>query len=190
MSRSADQVTSPSEMGVLTEPPAPDEIDRNLFLDFLSRKVMKGWMQHEPRPRDIPWTPLGKPFTQCRLALVSSAGAALVGDPPFDQEGERRNPWWGDPSYRLIPRGTRTEDVRLYHLHIDTSFAQRDLNCLLPLDRAEELAASGEIGSVAPTHYSFMGYILQPEEFLHTSVPAMTERMRAEAVDVALLVPA
>ncbi len=60
----------------------------------------------------------------------------------------------------------------------------------LPLDRADELAASGEIGAVAPTHYSFMGYLLQPEEFLRTSVPAMIERMRAESVDLALLVPA
>ena len=22
------------------------------------------------------------------------------------EEGERRNPWWGDPGYRVIPRGT------------------------------------------------------------------------------------
>jgi D-proline reductase (dithiol) PrdB len=177
-------------MVVLTAPPSPNEIDCNQFMDFLTRKVMKGWMEHEPRPHEIPWTPLRKPLTKCRLALVSSAGVALVGDPPFDQEGERRNPWWGDPSYRLIPRGTRTEDVRLYHLHIDTSFAERDLNCLLPLDRAEELAASGEIGSVAPTHYSFMGYLLRPEEFLQRSVPAMIERMQTESVDLALLVPA
>lgn len=174
---------------VLTAPPSPDEIDRNLFLDFLTRKVMKSWMEHEPPPLGIPWTPLRKPLTVCRLALVSSAAVALAGDPPFDQEAERRNPWWGDPSYRLIPRGTRAGDVRLYHLHIDTSFGERDLNCVLPLDRAEELAASGELGQVAPTHYSFMGYLLRPEEFLRTSVAAMIARLRAESVDLALLVP-
>jgi len=189
LSHSADEAVGRSETVVLTAPPSPDEIDRNLFMDFLTRKVMKGWMEHEPRPPEIPWTPLRKPLAECRLALVSSAGVALIGDPPFDQEGERRNPWWGDPSYRLIPRGTRTEDVRLYHLHIDTSFGERDLNCVLPLDRAEELAASGELGSVAPTHYSFMGYLLRPEEFLRTSVAAMIERMRAESVDLALLAP-
>ncbi len=174
----------------VTTPPSPDEIDHNMYLDFLTRKVMRGWMENEVSPADIPWTPLRKPLSECRVALVSSAGVTLRTDQPFDQEGERRNPWWGDPTYRLIPRGTRTEDVRLCHLHIDTSYGESDLDCVLPLDRLEELAADGVVGSSAPSHYSFMGYLLRPEEFLRTSVPRMIEQMRAEEVDVALLVPA
>jgi D-proline reductase (dithiol) PrdB len=176
-------------LSLLTNPPDPAEIDRNLYLDFLTRKVMRGWMEHESRPTSIPWAPLSKPVSECRVALISSAGVALRSDQPFDQDGERRDPWWGDPSYRLIPRGTHTEDVRLYHLHIDTSFGEADLNCVLPLDRLEELAATREVGSVAPTHYSFMGYLLKPEEFLQTSVPSMIARMQSEQVDAALLVP-
>ncbi len=43
---------------------------------------------------------------------------------------------------------------------------------------------------MTPTHYSFMGYLLRPEEFLRTSVPKMVERMRLEEVDVAVLAPA
>jgi D-proline reductase (dithiol) PrdB len=175
---------------VISSPPSSEEIDKNLYLDFLTRKVMKGWMEREVTPKDVPWTPLSKPLSGCRVALVTSAGVALKADPPFDQDGERRNPWWGDPSYRLIPRQTRTEDVRLFHLHIDTSFGERDLNTVLPLERLAELEAVGEIGAVAPTHYSFMGYLLKPEEFLRESVPAMIERMHAEGVDVALLAPA
>ncbi len=183
-------VGAASTLTIITDPPHAEEIDGNLYLDYLSRKVMKGWMKHEVPPNDIPWKPLAKPVTECTIALVGSAGVALKTDRPFDQDGERRNPWWGDPSYRLIPRGTRTEDVRLYHLHIDKSFGEADINCVLPLDRLEELAASGEIGLVATTHYSFMGYLLKPEEFLQTSVPKMIERMRSDGVDVALLVPA
>ncbi len=186
----ADAAEAAPTLTILTSPADPDEIDRNLYLDFLSRKVMKGWMKNEVPPRDIPWTPLSKPLPRCKVALVGSAGVALKNDRPFDQEGERRSPWWGDPSYRLIPRGTRTGDVALYHLHIDTSFGESDLNCVLPLDRLEELAVSGEVAAVARTHYSFMGYLLKPEEFLKTSVPGMIERMRSEEVDVALLVPA
>ncbi len=189
MQTGLDEASAVPEITTITAPPDPSEIDRNLYLDFLTRKVMKGWMEHEVAPSDIPWTPLRKPLSQCRVALVSSAGVALRTDRPFDQEGERRNPWWGDPSYRLIPRGTRTEDVHLYHLHIDTSFGEEDLNCVLPLDRLEELAAAGQIESVAPTHYSFMGYLLRPEEFLRTSALEMIERMQSEKVDVALLVP-
>ncbi len=175
---------------VISSPPSADEIDKNFYLDFLTRKVMKGWMEREVTPRDIPWTPLAKPLSECRVALITSAGVALRGDRPFDQDGERRNPWWGDPSYRLIPRQTRTGDASLYHLHIDTSYGEQDLNTVLPLERLADLDAARDIGSIAPTHYSFMGYLLKPEEFLKKSVPPMIERMHAEGVDVALLAPA
>jgi len=59
----------------------------------------------------------------------------------------------------------------------------------LPLRRLAEAEAQGQIGRVAPSHYSFMGYLLDPAEFLERSVPAMVERMRAEAVDAAVFVP-
>lgn len=173
----------------LLGPPDPAEIDHNLFLDFLTRKVMRGWMEREIPPPDIPWTGLRKPLSRCTVALVSSAGVALRTQPPFDQEGERRNPWWGDPSCRFIPSATHTDDVHLYHLHIDTSFGEQDLNCVLPLERLAELEVAGEIGRSAPTHYSFMGYLLKPAEFLRTSLPLMVAAMRNEEVDVALLVP-
>jgi ubiquinone/menaquinone biosynthesis C-methylase UbiE len=74
-----------------------------------------------------------KPLKESRVALLSSAGIALKTDTPFDQEGERQNPWWGDPSYRLIPNTAVETDVRLYHMHIDPRPAQQDLNCLFPL---------------------------------------------------------
>jgi hypothetical protein len=42
---------------------------------------------------------------------------------------------------------------------------------------------------VAPSHYSFQGHLLDPAEFLVTSVPAMVEQMKREAVDAAVFVP-
>src|ERR1043166_9690686 len=46
----------------------------------------------------------------------------------FDQEGEKRDPWWGDPSFRAIPLGTTEKDVRLYHMHIDPRFGESDFD--------------------------------------------------------------
>jgi D-proline reductase (dithiol) PrdB len=169
------------------ETPVAD-FDSLQFLDGASKRVIKSWIEREER-RPIPWTPLRKPLAESRVALISSAGVALKTDRPFDAEGERRNPWWSDPSYRVIPRGTRTEDIRLHHLHIERSFGESDLDCVMPLTRLEELAAAGEIGEVAPSHYSFMGYLLRPQEFLEKAVPAIIRRLKAEEVDVALLVP-
>lgn len=157
-------------------------------LDVISRRMLKAWMAREPQ-REIPWTPLRRPLREAKVALISSAGLALKKDPPFDQEGERRNPWWGDPSYRVIPRGTTAADVGVYHLHVDPAPIEHDLDCALPLTRLDELVAGGEVGAAAESHYSFMGYLLNPAEFIAKSVPAMIERLRAEEVDAVLLVP-
>jgi D-proline reductase (dithiol) PrdB len=86
---------------------------------------MKAWAVRQ-EPGTIPFTPLRKPLPDCTVALVSTAGVARNDDRPFDQEGERRNPWWGDPSYRLVPLGTAEGDIRIYRLHIDPRFGEAD----------------------------------------------------------------
>jgi D-proline reductase (dithiol) PrdB len=161
----------------------------NRFVDFASRHVVKGWIAREER-RPIPWSPLRVPLSKATVALVSSAAVARRDDTPFDQEGERANPWWGDPTHRVIPRGARSDDVRVYHLHIDPAFGDRDVNCVLPIDRLDELAASGLVGEPPASHYSYMGYILEPRELLAHTVPAMLQQMHAEEVDAVVLVPA
>lgn len=164
-------------------------IDSYRFLDFASRQVMKAWAARQ-QPGEIPFTTLSKPLSDCTVALISTAGVARNDDRPFDQEGERRNPWWGDPSFRVIPLGTTEKDVRLYHMHIDPRFGEADLDVVLPMRRLTELADQGVVGCPAPTHYSMMGFILDATELLEKSVPAVAERLRAEHVDAVALVPA
>lgn len=164
-------------------------IDSYRFLDFASRQVMKAWAARA-QPGVIPFTPLAKPLSDCTIALITTAGVARNDDVPFDQEGERRNPWWGDPSFRTIPFGTTETDVRLYHLHIDTRFGQADLDVVLPMRRLKELADEGLVGRPARTHYSMMGYILDEKELIEKTAPAIAEHMRAEAIDAAALSPA
>lgn len=163
-------------------------VDSFRFISGISRRMIETWIKME-EPRPIPWTPLSKPLSECKVAIISSGGIAMKDDKPFDQDGERQNPWWGDPSYRTIPKTATEKDVDIYHLHIRPDYARRDINCLLPIRRLEELARGGEIGSVAETHYSIMGYLLQPEEMLASSVPAIIQQLMDEHVDVVILVP-
>jgi len=163
-------------------------IDSYRFLDFATRQLMKAWAAREV-PGVIPFTPLAMPLRECTVALVSTAGVARNDDRPFDQEGERRDPWWGDPSFRAIPLGTTEKDVRLYHLHVDPRFGEADLDVVLPMRRLAELAGERFVGRPAPTHYSTMGYILDPKDLLETTAPAIAARMRAERVDAAVLLP-
>ena len=164
-------------------------VDSYRFISGITRRMLRTWVEME-KPRPIPFSPLCKPLRECKVALISSAGIALKTDRPFDQEGERCNPWWGDPSYRLIPVDATEADVRLYHLHIDPRYAEQDLNCLLPLARLKELERLGEIGAAAEQHFSIMGYIMKPETQLKETVPAIIHDLRAERADVVVLVPA
>jgi D-proline reductase (dithiol) PrdB len=156
------------------------QVDSYRFISGITRRMVKTWAGME-KPREIPWTPLSKKLSDCTVALKN--------DRPFDQEGERRNPWWGDPSYRVIPCSATESDVSFYHMHINPAPALQDLNCMLPLERLQELERLGEIGRSAPRHYSIMGYLLDPEQMLCESVPAIINSLRQDQVDAVLLVP-
>jgi len=158
------------------------------FLDVVISRMMKHWAALGA-PQQIPWSPLAKPISQCTVSIVSSAAVALKTDQPFDQEIERRDPWSSDPSYRVLPRATATGDARVYHLHINTSFARQDLNCVMPLERLCQLEALGEIARSAPSHYSYVGYTVRPEALLRDTVPRIIGQLRQEQVDAVILVP-
>jgi D-proline reductase (dithiol) PrdB len=164
-------------------------VDSYRFINGITRRMIKNWISME-KTRPIPWTPLAKPLSECTVAMLSSAGIALKTDTPFDQEGERRNPWWGDPSCRILPKTATQDDVRLYHLHIDPSYAEQDLNCLFPLEHLQAMENSGRIGRMSPRHYSIMGYILDPERLLCDTVPALIRNLKEDLADVVVLVPA
>ena len=164
------------------------QVDSYRFISRASKRIMQAWVKREPH-REIPWTTLSKPLDECTIALISSAGIALNEDKPFDQEGERRNPWWGDPSFRIIPQSATEADVGYYHLHLESSYAEEDINCVLPLRRLEELQAHGEIGRCAPSHYSIMGYILQPQELLEYTAPRIIKHLQDDKADAVILIP-
>ena len=140
------------------------------------------WRRIDP----VPWTPLEKPLSRCRLAFVSSAGFVLPNQTPFDDSIKG-----GDPSFREIPSDA---DVKaLIDTHRSESFdhsgLQQDPNLAFPIDRARELAAAGRIGTVNHRHISFMGSIIAPGRFIRDSIPAIAGLLKEDAVDVALLVP-
>ncbi len=56
--------------------------------------------------------------------------------------------------------------------------------------RLSELAHEGVVGRPAPRHYSIMGYILDATVLVTETMPAIVERLRSDAVDAVVLVPA
>jgi D-proline reductase (dithiol) PrdB len=166
------------------------EVDPWRFAGSFIAKVLGAAIPDTPEHPEIPWAPLRKPLEDCKVALVTTAGISMKGDPPFDMEGERRRPTWGDPSWRRLRADATSDAVDVNHLHIDTRYIEADLNVALPVDRLRELVAAGRIGAVAESHYSIMGYQGNDRgELERVSAPAIAQAMVSEEVDIALLAP-
>jgi len=132
-----------------------------------------------------PWTPLEKPLAQSCLTLISSAGIFREDQPPFD-------PWAvNDLSFRLIPKDTHLKKLRLHHNYFDHRDALKDLNCVFPIERLQELERSGHIGQMAPTAVTLgMGRLYKRTDLQRETIPKILEVLNGQGADAALLVAA
>ncbi|MCC6710652.1 MAG: selenoprotein B glycine/betaine/sarcosine/D-proline reductase [Gammaproteobacteria bacterium] len=126
-----------------------------------------------------PWS-TGRPLAKRRIAIVSTAGLQKRGGRPFAL---------GASDYRVIPGDTPGAEIVMSHIstNFDRSGYQQDLNVVFPIDRLREFATSGEIGSVADFHYSFMG-ATAPEN-MAAATRDLARLLQADEVDGVLLVP-
>jgi D-proline reductase (dithiol) PrdB len=126
-----------------------------------------------------PWT-AGPPLNQRRVAIVSSAGLVVRGEKVFRGR---------DPDFRAIPAATRPDQLLMSHISInhDRTGFQEDRNVVFPLDRLSEMAVEGEIGSVAATHYSFMG-ATDPAQ-MQDYAREVAGRLKEDHVDAVILSP-
>jgi D-proline reductase (dithiol) PrdB len=126
-----------------------------------------------------PWVE-GPLLHERRVAIISSAGLVVRGGMPFRGR---------DPDYHTIPPDTRSEDLLVSHVSInfDRTGFQEDWNVVFPIDRLNELAAERIIGSVAETHYSFMG-AAEPD-LIEPHARELAGRLKQDRVDAVLLAP-
>ena len=91
---------------------------------------------------DIPWTPLNKPLTQCRVGLVTTGGLHLRRDLPFDMNDPD-----GDPTFRKVPCDAEASELVITHDYYDHRDADHDLPRspmnLLAMRVAEQAIADG-----------------------------------------------
>ena len=126
-----------------------------------------------------PWVE-GPPLARRRVAVVSSAGLVVRGEKPFRGR---------DPDFRAIPGTTRPDQLLMSHISInyDRTGFQEDWNVVFPLDRLGELAAEGAIGSIAATHYSFMG--ATDPVLMEGHAREVAGRLKQDKVDAVILSP-
>jgi D-proline reductase (dithiol) PrdB len=165
-------------------------VDGFRFLPPGLRAWVKTFIPDEDFKNPIPWTPMSKSLSKVTVALVTSAGISLKSDPPFDMEREKREPIWGDRSFRIIPKGKTEKDIDVNHLHINTTYIKQDINVILPLARMAEFEKEGIIGRLAPSAYSFYGFQWRNNDFLKEAIEPISKKMKLEGVEAVLLTPA
>ena len=134
---------------------------------------------------DVPFTPLSKPLSQCRVTLVSTSEISIKGGEHVEDETKMG-----------IVGGTYTipSDLPASQLYSPSrSFDQvattlEDVDAFFPTTRLHEAVAAGRIGSLtARFHGVFNAY--SQRRTRERDAPAVLELCREDGADVAVLVP-
>lgn len=147
---------------------------------------------------DGPFTPMMKPLTESRLALITSSGHFVAGDDPkpfgvedMDQaEAEARIMDFlrVEPQLSAVPLRTPPESLRVRHGGYDIRYAQADNEVNFPIQTIGNLAKDGVIGELHAVAYSFVGACSQ-KRLLNRTGPKWLIRLKEINVDAVLLVP-
>jgi D-proline reductase (dithiol) PrdB len=135
----------------------------------------------------VPFHPLDKPLSQCRLAVVTTAAPYQPGK--GDQgPGAAYN---AACKFYSVYSGSTAEDpdLRISHVAIDRKHTTaEDPATYFPLAALRRTEASGRIGSIAPRFHG-LPTNRSHRTTLEVDCPEIVARCQADAVDAAILVP-
>jgi len=166
----------------LAKPVSYMERTRNYYLG-LGYETPYVWAHY----LDTPFAPLSKPLNQSVLGLVTTAV-------PFDLSKGPQGP--GAPYnaaakfYEPYAQPTDGEhDLRIAHVGIDRCNANMvDANCWFPLNAAKRAVKARRIESLSKHFYGLPTNRSQ-RHTLEIDAPLILSKMRADQVDVAVLIP-
>ena len=136
---------------------------------------------------DVPFSPLQKPLAQSVLGLITTAA-------PYDpNKGDQSQ---GAPYnaaakfYQPYQQSLNGDiDLRIAHVGVDRQNANmEDSNCWFPLDAAKRAVIAGRVRALAPNFYGLPTNRSQ-RHTLEVDAPIILEMLKADGVDVAVLIP-
>jgi D-proline reductase (dithiol) PrdB len=128
-----------------------------------------------------PFARAEKPPQESRLALVTTGGVHLPGQPRFDIDDPL-----GDCSYREIPSGA--EELTWTHAYHRPGEGM-DLDAVFPLWTLRRLVREGVVGELNGRHFSFMGAIHDSGPLVEETAPEVAKKLADDGVDAVLLTP-
>jgi hypothetical protein len=136
---------------------------------------------------DVPFSPLREPLGKSVLGLITTA---VPYDPDKGPQGQGApyNP--AAKFYQPYQQSIDEKyDLRIAHVGIDRKNANmEDSNCWFPLEAAQRAATSGRIGAVSANFYGLPTNRSQ-RHTLEVDAPMVLEMLKADGVDVAVLIP-
>lgn len=132
----------------------------------------------------IPFAPLKKPLSQCRVGLATTSDIAVLSEKgereEFDQQAMVGNVY-------SIPMDMPIERLYSRSEHYDSVATNLDdVNSYCPITRLQEFAAKGRIGSLAP-RFNGVYTSYSKRKTMETDAPEVLRRCVEDGVDVVLL---
>ena len=147
----------------------------------MSFTVVKGLQSEIYVPITPPpvWAPITKELKDMKVGLATAAGV-------HHKEQVRFN-LAGDFTWREVANDMPSNELMVSHGGYDNGDVNKDINCMFPIDRLNEIAATGFIGSVAPRHAGFMGGGGNQEKFKNETGPEIAKMFVEDGVDCVVL---
>jgi hypothetical protein len=131
---------------------------------------------------DVPFTPLAKPLSECRVGLVTTTSPSSGFEP---DPGALR----GDKSVWSGATDPPPERLHTDHLSWDKETTHTDdVESFLPIRALQRLAEKGRIGGLSPRFYGAPTDYSQRRN-VEDDAPEVLRLCREDGVDVARLVP-
>lgn len=136
---------------------------------------------------DVPFNPLKKPLAQSVLGLITTAvpydpnkGSQNQGA-PYNAAAKFYQPYQQSVDGNI--------DLRIAHVGIDRKNADmEDSNCWFPLGAVKRAVLAARVGALSPNFYGLPTNRSQ-RHTLEVDAPIILEMLRADGVDVAVLIP-
>ena len=158
------------------------DAERQKFDNWMAGIMQGHTGTKDVRNQQLSWTPLTRPLSECVVTLFTTGGVHLQSAQPFDIDSP-----YGDWTWREIPTDSATSELMVTHSHYSHVEADRDINCMFPLDRLRELCDQGIIGGIASAAYSIMCFNPDPARLLEKTAPELARRYKASGADVVFM---
>jgi hypothetical protein len=120
------------------------------------------------------------PLDQAKVAIVTSASLHHPDDDDFAPT---------DTGYRILHADRRDYVLGHWSPNLDSTGYAADINTVFPIDRLDELAEAGTIGSVSDIHLAYAGNQFELSAIRMDTGPAGAAYLKEQGVDVVLLTP-